>query len=222
MELKTRPETAGFFCKKIFQKKLARQTVFAFISERQTTSPALKMWYFISFFCILALLTAALYILFFRPFSKRALPITAEASSDAIAVRVANNTKSDIYLIGAGVFYKKYKIKYHGNRQFSVTTIYEPFSIPPDIDISALVCKYSSISFSLRNPPAGAAGIYIDFSRFPIENTSTAAYKKICSSEFPYRTVQRYSKSKENFYYRILQTLKICRYPPVSISKEDL
>lgn len=165
------------------------------------------MWYFVFFFCILALLTATYCIVFYMPFNSKALPITAEASGDAIAVRVANNTKSDIYLNAAGIFYKKNKTRFNGNGIFSTKTIYEVSPMPADADFPALVCKYSSISFSLRNPPAGAAGIYIDFSRFPIENTSTAAYKKICSSEFPYRTVQRYSKSKENFYYRILQTL---------------
>ena len=180
------------------------------------------MSWIVFFFCILALLTATYCIVFYMPFNSKALPITAEASGDAIAVRVANNTKSDIYLNAAGIFYKKNKTRFNGNGIFSTKTIYEVSPMPADADFPALVCKYSSISFSLRNPPAGAAGIYIDFSRFPIENTSTAAYKKICSSEFPYRTVQRYSKSKENFYYRILQTLKICRYPPVSISKEDL
>ena len=180
------------------------------------------MWYFISFFCIFALFLMPFYILLYRPFNSKALPITAEASGDAIAVRVANNTKSDIYLNGAGVFYKKNKTRCYGNGQFSTKTIYEAFPIPPDVDFPSLVCKYSSISFSLRNPPAGAAGIYIDFSEIPLEDVSTAAYKKTYSSEFLYRTVQRYSKSKENFYYRVLQTLKIYRHPHISISKGDL
>ena len=65
------------------------------------------MWYFISFFCIFALFLMPFYILLYRPFNSKALPITAEASGDAIAVRVANNTKSDIYLNAAGIFYKK-------------------------------------------------------------------------------------------------------------------
>lgn len=180
------------------------------------------MWYFVFFFCILALLTATYCIVFYMPFNSKALPITAEASGDAIAVRVANNTKSDIYLNAAGIFYKKNKTRFNGNGIFSTKTIYEVSPMPVDADFPALVCKYSSISFSLPNPPAGAAGIYIDFSKIPLEDVSTAAYKKTYSYKFFSRTIQRYSKSKENFYYRILQTLKICRYPPVSISKEDL